>query len=1045
MKQNNVVRQGVQWGEDELAARRRELNDELQVMTPRSRTRRRAELLAWEAEAQAPTFRAADLRHEAQYRDTILRFARINNFRTRLWELKGSRVELLAERELRNGVLGLLHHDVFDYEVRLKRVEQDLGRAALVMQMRHVVQRQYSDAEEVRKLAHTDKCEKEMKCVGLVEDAEEAEALARECGNAVRDMLRQRVNQERMAHALMERVSFARTSANAKARKVKEMRERLDAMHYRQRGVIVLTPYGQCRVLLYREADSMVVVQMPFGEPKARMYLTLATVLQLERAVSQATVTAMEADEAATKAFYLHEKTAYESEARSMDVEEMSLRDKIRFDLEMKAEEDAVEKTVEKAIAGAHQFLKLSMGRGEIKNRVERNLEREIKQREIGIKSWRGVGKKPKRMRRLDREWYRMEQRRAERKLFLQEQAELAEGEARAAIEHKHNSRAMEATFEFVINHYLADFILDISDDAIRSGLDAKNRAEDETGIVFADPPHMQYELYNTLSRWWQTKKEILKSELETWGARSAQDEQRWEQERQERQALVRDVEEKERREVEKRRQDALCKNMAAEEAWSRRFYRDEMKMNLNERREMKKQEHEMKLFLKEEAIMAEAAKSKYRVATYGDEDVGPSAMERRRLELKQGKAEKNRLKRELEAMTAEDALSTAVRAEEKRLEQLASLKAEMELYGLDDGDVVDDDVSVDSYVSSAGESDGEGEAGDRDKAGGGEAGNAEGDAGEGGEAAAKKNELSKEEARAERRAARQRKRVEMSRARSQAKREAAEKQAAAELERARQQVLVEHAKVELEWMELEEEAKLVEKEVRVAQENQRKVTLYCQQKGQEEMRAKSVARQRRGLADKRMAAASTAATWLIKCTAQRDDALAMRKRVDKDTCFMDTKALTSVYARWTTDQLHSALHERYFRTLVMIVANRAELIATERRLMRVNELLLINEDETTTKTRNLDQAWKSFTRDELMRLRRSQLGLKMFGKWQARILHAVFQGWLKFFTWHRGHTRAFDLKCVEEGGALRYSVLTCALAHTLIFGTATITTTSRY
>ena len=58
------------------------------------------------------------------------------------------------------------------------------------------------------------------------------------------------------------------------------------------------------------------------------------------------------------------------------------------------------------------------------------------------------------------------------------------------------------------------------------------------------------------------------------WGARSAQDELKWEEERQKRQALVRDVELKEQKERERRRQDELCRCMVSEEAHARKVGR---------------------------------------------------------------------------------------------------------------------------------------------------------------------------------------------------------------------------------------------------------------------------------------------------------------------------------------------------------------------------------------------------------------------------------------------------------------------------------------
>ena len=48
-------------------------------------------------------------------------------------------------------------------------------------------------------------------------------------------------------------------------------------------------------------------------------------------------------------------------------------------------------------------------------------------------------------------------------------------------------------------------------------GLEAKSRTEDETGIVFLQPQHMQHGVYTILSRWWTTRKKELKKQLEMW------------------------------------------------------------------------------------------------------------------------------------------------------------------------------------------------------------------------------------------------------------------------------------------------------------------------------------------------------------------------------------------------------------------------------------------------------------------------------------------------------------------------------------------------
>jgi hypothetical protein len=107
-------------------------------------------------------------------------------------------------------------------------------------------------------------------------------------------------------------------------------------MHYRQRGVVVPTPYGHCQVLLFRENDQMVIVQLPFGKPKARMYIPLPVVMQKERAIAAATTVAMEAEEHNIHQFYMKERASCDAETRLMAEDERVLKDKLAFDAEVR-------------------------------------------------------------------------------------------------------------------------------------------------------------------------------------------------------------------------------------------------------------------------------------------------------------------------------------------------------------------------------------------------------------------------------------------------------------------------------------------------------------------------------------------------------------------------------------------------------------------------------------------------------------------------------------------------------------------------------------
>jgi len=53
---------------------------------------------------------------------------------------------------------------------------------------------------------------------------------------------------------------------------------------------------------------------------------------------------------------------------------------------------------------------------------------------------------------------------------------------------------------------------------------------------------------------------------------------------------------------------------------------------------------------------------------------------------------------------------------------------------------------------------------------------------------------------------------------------------------------------------------------------------------------------------------------------------------------------------------------------------------------------------------------WGELRRSEYLRLKRSDLGKKMFGKWQGSMLGAAFRGWVQFWMWNQGVRSAFQL-----------------------------------
>lgn len=938
--------------------------------------------------AFALTPRRDDAKRLATFRDLLLAVGRIQSFQLRLGELAEQRSTLDVERSELEGVLGGLHREIVADEMSLQQVEQDMLHAATVLKCRVVAEQRASNARALLREAKLETKRKDMDLVGAAEAAETAEAEARTLGSAVRDLLRQRSRADKTLRAVVERAEACRRDADAALVRSTLARDSVDSMHYRRRGVLVPTPYGHSRVVMYRPADDVVVVRLSFGSAHklARAYIPIQNVMQMERAIAASTRVAMRAEETQARQFYAAEMAARDKERHAMHDDETRYKDILAFEAAMAEEQALVSVNVAKAVESARLALKSAEGRAEIWRRAAKDVSAAARKREIAQRTWRGKGARPRKMGRVERARTKFRIFRQRRKDFVVEAARAAEREARQISDHKQAVKASEATLEVVYDGFLTDFLVTLADETLRSGLAAKSRTEDDTGVVFGTPAHMQYPVYTLLAKWWLDKKRQLKEQLEVWGAYSAKDELRREQNRKDAQAMVRDVELKEARERERQRQNEMIKRLAREEADTRRFYRDELRQCLDERRAMQAAHDETRAYLREVAALEALARSKYNVMDCAPAEQRATTKAQRRVQLKHQRLAKEQRQRENLAMADEDLASHELRQRDVQLRQLDALRGEMALTG--EGNDTEDSVSESAQVSSS----------DDDES---LPPKAPPDASPDQVAAAKKA----------RSLARRQRRVEQANAKAAAEREAAEKAANDELEAAVLEARIAHAKAELEWMELEEEARLVEKQRRVARENLRKLALYCQRKGQEELKARAIATKLRSSCARRATSHDQAVAWLAECEAREAQCRRVQARTHRDTKFMDTKALAGgVYQRFETTELYAHLHTAYFQRLVYVVANRAEIVATERRQLHVHEMLRKNSMAAAQRQAALTAVWRKRQRDDYLRLRRSELGKKIFGNSQRAVLVAVFRGWKRYWTWHLGHRQAFEL-----------------------------------
>ena len=97
-------------------------------------------------------------------------------------------------------------------------------------------------------------------------------------------------------------------------------------------------------------------------------------------------------------------------------------------------------------------------------------------------------------------------------------------------------------------------------------------------------------------------------------------------------------------------------------------------------------------------------------------------------------------------------------------------------------------------------------------------------------------------------------------------------------------------------------------------------------------------------------------------CTEEEKKKRKTKVRVDRDTLCMDTRSIAGVYQRFYTPLLHQQLHTHYFRTLSMIIINRSEIVATERRKMLLFEITRRNEAATAVRERDLQKTWRKMS-----------------------------------------------------------------------------------
>lgn len=1008
IKAHGVFRQGLQWTETEL-----DRYVDREVVLEKLRIQR-AGLIEEDVmstfdpfsmiENPPPTFRAEDERHLANYQELKYSMGRLHNFQRKIVQLKDQRAEFLNERSMFCEVLHSLHKGAFTFDTELTGLERDLDRTSKLLSTFEKMQKLWKHSNKILLQARRDLKRAEMRRCGVWGDVREANDQLSFIHDETKTLLKARLMFESRLDVIEKDVASRTNTLNHLDEKLKLDTSAASAFHACMPGLTITTRYGDALIRVYRERDHMVMCTLPFGEPPAKLWMHASAIIEQERARQQAETILMELEDEGTRSVTLKARAAEKRELLAMRRAEGNLKEFWKFEDLGKSEDSVLQTRVQVALNRGYDLMQTPLFQKNHAKNTETALKKFIDQRKKDHATYEGPPSgRPKLLSVYD--VYKR------RKMIAQELTERYLTQACQEADKKVQSELYNARADFLQTHSFESLIFDtvtvmireIAEEGISEGRIAKISAEKHSALYIPQPAWMQYATYFNLTSIWKERKVALKMEIEsnkglaTKGELSAkkQDVEEEEEEMKEKKRLRRIA----RRE--EKRQARLCAEMEEEEKKARLFWHWELLENLRERRKMK-DEDKLSYILRTKPIetLNDILTAKKFQALKGPKETTEEPKKvltaaQRRAELKEVAMTRRKMEYEQAQMSVEDEAGKQLRL----IDQAERQKKE--------------------YIKEFGQF----EEGDDDEGGGG--GSAK--YGKDGKkltvivppwmrvlpddwldwnlAAQQKyikihTSIRAHAKRIRINAEKEHKRMDVYETRS-------------FKEWSLKYATLNQTKLETELSSLNAYELLKEREAELLElrDNIRKIAIFCREKGEEELRARSDHKQKEILAKKRDLEVQDASDWLALCERRAKHRDKLKRRVTSDCKWVDTFAITGFHQRFRTELLRERLYWVYFSQIVFSIVNRAETIATERMLFGIQEKLSISKSALDDRIDNMKKLWRSMQRGELLRMRRSTLNETIFKKARQETLHNSFSSWVRFYYWNRGHREAFSMK----------------------------------
>lgn len=142
---------------------------------------------------------------------------------------------------------------------------------------------------------------------------------------------------------------------------------------------------------------------------------------------------------------------------------------------------------------------------------------------------------------------------------------------------------------------------------------------------------------------------------------------------------------------------------------------------------------------------------------------------------------------------------------------------------------------------------------------------------------------------------------------------------------------------------------------------------------------------------------------------------------VESETRYFDSAALHMFDQRMKTADAAKKLYYLYFELIAQQVRSRAEVTVNERRMRVLDARSQQTAEEKRAKIIQLNRVRRERVQFDLMSLRRSVLGQRMFQKSRAKTLKRGFAGWREAWRWRLNIRSAFELraKLAEQSAAM--------------------------